>query len=308
MKRLLFCWLLIGIGVLFNFSASADGGEKPIPLTHEEEEGLAQLLPQSLRWVAEWNDHSFVCRERGQINWFDNWHALQGRTISIKILRSDKHLEVAIEPLHLAFDFLRLHELGLGPALPVHFCENSIEEFLTRKREFAENMTQSSKETIEHLHSDPRMAPLFEHLNEEAKPFKDSGETIEESREFKMPLMVSPQRRTSTSETQQMLVHLAIAAAQKDVLQMCSPGDRYELIVPEMEVGDPGIYILVKAVKTGEICIEDVYFDRNPSGEYHAFSGKCMDDPEVVALFRGRINSHQPKDGGIIVCKHAAQR
>jgi len=288
---------------LFCVLSSASFGQSPGPLTQQELQDLDRLLPHTLRWLAIWNDTSFVCSPAVRVNWFDDWKALQGKIVPLKILRGEKHLTVAIEPLHVSLDFIRLHDRGLGPAMPTHFCESTYEQHLEGQRRLLAGSPELEK-SVQEMRSNPRIGSALDALEQRATPFREAGPPVQETSEFVVPSVTPVSRSTArrTAEAQ-MLSNLGIEAARKDIVKMCGPGTRFKLTAPTINVADPFMYVLVEDLETRESCIETVRLWRDVQGAYDPYSGKCDENDDTVQWYRLRIEQSHPKNAGVVTCK-----
>ncbi len=286
---------------LFFVLSAACLPQQPSPLTNEERRDLDRLLPQTLRWLAKWNDRSFACPPGVQVNWFDDWKALQGKIIPLRILRGEKHLTVAIEPLHLAFAFIRLHDLGLGPAMPTQVCESTYAEHLEHQRQLDSGSPEGAK-AIQEMHSNPRIGAALDDLDQKVKPYRETGPPVEERLEITAPSVSSTSGSRALTAEQLLLFKLGVKAARKDVRKMCRPGTRFKLTAPAIEVGDPFMYILVEELDRSEPCIEIVRIWRDLQGVYDAYSEKCVGYKDTVERYRKLVERSHPKSVNIVTC------
>ncbi len=288
---------------LFFVLSAACLGQQPSPLTNQERRDLDRLLPQTLRWLAKWNDRSFACPPGVQVNWFDDWKALQGKMVSLRILRGEKHLTVAIEPLHLSFTFIRLHDLGLGPAMPTQVCESTYAEHLEHQRQLDSGSPEGAK-AIQEMRSNPRIGAALDALDQKVAPYRETVAPVEEKLEIEAPGVTPAPRSGERLTTQQeaLSFNLGVTAARKDVRKMCRPGTRFKLTAPAIEVGDPFMYILVEELDRSEPCIEIVRIWRDLQGAYDAYSEKCVGYKDTVERYRKLVEQSHPKSM-IVTCK-----
>lgn len=261
-------------------------------LTEREERDLQKLVPLALMSIKEWFQ-PINCLERekvAEVNFAEIVKHHEGQGVEMKLDIRENSVIVYLDAMRTYLLFPRLHALGLAPARYDIFCEKSYADKVAAQKQYP--YWANSKKSVR---DDPRMTALVDQLNEKY-PAADYDKVVrEEVRRYQVPVL-TPRRvepLSTWSDEKRHLYERILEVARKDAIFQCKPGKRVTMFVPDFEIGDPKIDLLLEAPGT-RTTIEWLNFSRDvSSGEYTAELAKNFGLPDEIEIFSRLIKRKQ---------------
>lgn len=251
------------------------------PLTKAEESDLITLTGRTLVRDVTWNPQPTNCPRGNEIEAVDlvkQYRKYEGLEIHATRIIRERWLTVYLSQFHTWLSFRRFHHLGLGPPLVGYFCENSYEEYIAAEEQRLGQAGQISEEIIRRAEADSQMGEILRKLKEEDFQRTESSPPRHEVWRYRVPSLVERivELDLSWSEEKKHLYERIIAVVRKEVENFhCVPGKNVQAIVPDFDVGDPDIFVLVEAPQPYGKSVEWIRFDRDPpDGKYNAYHAK----------------------------------
>lgn len=307
--------LSIKLGTKQRSIAQVEQSYQPAPsaLTFAEESDLQRFTQQAIAWVLVWWWPKMNCLQGNEIIEIDVaklCKELEGQQIQANLITGERMLSIFLPALHIRIDFARLHEMGLGPPKVEFFCENSYEEYAIARKRFNEQVNENMKEAYERVKADPQIGKILEQIQKKAdeRMPKDEMKRVE-TITYGVPLLIEPpvEGLESWSEQKKQLYERIIAVVNKEVEEAyCESGNITKVTVPDFNIGDPSIYILIEMSPSrnafkSEAYIEWIEFDRDlQSGEYGAHHVKTISRVDDLKRFRSLIEQRKIEELNIL--------
>jgi hypothetical protein len=213
-----------------------------LTLTQQERTDFASFTQKALAWNKTWTAPTNCLKDDKivQLDFADLIRKHEGQQLETKLIITDDELVVAFDPLHLYLVFPRLHSLGLGLPKTGYFCEQTYEEYSGKSRKRIDKINDNSLKETKWF----QFAPIKEAPTEQYNVWDDRKKRLFEH---------------------------VLAVATDAAGWHCNKGDYVSIVIPDFQVGDPSIHVLLKAPGSNTTTIEWINFYRDSStGEFIA--------------------------------------
>lgn len=268
----------------------------PAGLTEAEERDLRQLIPQTLSWIAIWRQPT-TCLVSNQIQELDfaaTYKKMPNQEIEMDLEIRQRSVEVSFDRLHVSLKFERLYNLGLAPADVNVFCENSYREY---KADVARVSAQNPIQPNETRSGEQKKPEEVLNRLRQMHPSPPEDQIIgTESRRHTIKSEV-PASTTTDNEEKRVLYGRILEEVRKEIALGCSRGQTNYVTIPDFNIGDPAVYVLINGPYFGGgDYIEWIDFRRDrSSGEYVAQHVKSFGLPAEVDAFVKLIKQKSAK-------------
>jgi hypothetical protein len=277
-----FCYLLI---LLF---APACAGAAQSSTANPPGKNLFGWVENATHWDAVWHRGSVPCHAGD----YDLAKQLQQTHAPyvIEWSRNGDNITAMVPELHRMFFVQTTPEGDLGRIQIEDTCATSLEQY----RE-----AMASRKPVAPV-TDPAERNRLDRLQHEAARQGIPSASTAEAPIQRSTIAIRPQTATpltdrrSWSKEKQAALESIVAAAMSDFRKFTKPGTHGQVIVPDFQLNDPEIILIVLA-PNGD-CVLSVGFERRASSRdpYAAYpTANCLADPDAVAYYDKLVESRK---------------
>jgi hypothetical protein len=303
--------VLLSLGVVAGFSLKLFSHEKvrtfritrrqetmASPLSQSEESDLHKLLSQALLSMKTWDGRTDTgCPEvnEKQFNLTETIKEKEGQEIEIRLDVRENTLVVYLDQLRMYLVFPRLHDKGLAPPIDRQFCEKSYADSVATQKQYP--YFERSKKTVR---GDPGMTAIIDQINEKYPSPDDDKITREEVRTYRVPTLtakaVEPYDDWNNEKKDLYKRILEIMQREACLSLSYSPNYPVTVTVPDFNLGDPDIHLLLTGHSRNSSSIEWIIFSRDVSnGKYTAEPAKNLGLADEIKPLIPLIKAKQAK-------------
>lgn len=265
------------------------------PLSQTEESDLNKLLSLALLSMKTWDGRTDTgCPEvnEKQFNLTETIREKEGKEIEIRLDVRENSLVVYLDQLRMYLVFPRLHDKGLAPPIDRQFCEKSYEDSIATQKQYP--YFERSKKTVR---GDPGMTAIVDRINERYPASDYNKITREESRRYRVPTLTAKavEPYDAWNDEKRNLYERVLEVAREEALLHCQPDKPVRMTIPDFEIGDPDIHVLLDAPATRRT-VEWITFSRDViSGKYTAEPAKNLGLADEIKPLIPLIKAKQAK-------------
>jgi hypothetical protein len=269
-------------------------------LTEAEERDLEKLTPQTLLWISTWIQptNCLVNENIQEPDFRETLKRYEGKEIEMRLEVHERSLVVSFDSLHTFLSFARLQKSGLAPAEYHLFCENSYKEYKTEISRLHDMNHPPSEEMLKQQSSrHPNSAEVMDGIRRMYSSPTEDQVLGEETRRYRVRQRTDSRANKLgnwSDEKRALYDHILDVIRNQEKLS-CAPAETVEVTIPNFDLGDPAIYVLLNgAFYGGGDYIEWIDFERDPStGEYSAQHLKSFGLPDEVQPLATLIQTRQ---------------
>jgi hypothetical protein len=264
------------------------------PLSQAEDSDLQKLLSLALLSFKTWEDGYTGCSDANgkDFNLADSIKEEEGKERETRLDVRENSLVVYLDPLRMYLVFPRLHDRGLAPPIDRQFCEKSYEDAVATQKQYP--YFERSKKDVR---GDPGMTAVVDEINEKYPSPDYDKITREEVRRYQVPLLNANTIEPYAAWTREKrnLYDRVLEVAREEAIFHCKPDKPVRVTIPDFEIGNPNIYVLLEAPAT-RTTVEWIKFSRDvASGEYIAAPAKNLGLADEVKPLVRLIKREQVK-------------
>jgi hypothetical protein len=276
------------------------------PLTSGEEADLKRLTDQALSWALLWNTQPSNCLQGDKVAVLDlrkTYEQHRGQQVEMSLVITETNVGVYLAPLHLKLGFLRLKDFGLSPPSTSYFCESTYEEYVAAEKRKVEQQRSVGNQIRERAEADPQISEILKSAEKDSEV--PTSKPQEQTRSYKVPDLADQPVAAFDSwseEKKHLFQRIAAIATGKVEEVFCEAGQTTRVLVPDFDMGEPSIYLLVEppaGVKSSidETSILWIQFTRNiATGDYDAYLVKTFGLPDELDWYRPLIEKRKARE------------
>lgn len=260
---------------------------KTLILVRDQATTLLEILVQCL-----------VNDEIQELDFAETYKKYEGQEIEMGVEIHERSVVVSFDALHTSLSFACLYDSGLSPAEDNLFCENSYKESKAEVSRLQEINRPGYEEMLkEQRQRNPKSAEVMDRIRAVHPSPPEDKIVKEETRRFRMTKLTEShaQEVVNWGEKKKALYHRVLEVVRDQAKFGCGPGEKVEVTIPDFNLGDPAIYVLMKGplYDVGHE-IEWIDFDCDLStGEYTAQHVKSFGLPDEIRSLVSMIKKKQ---------------
>jgi hypothetical protein len=272
--------------------------DSPQPLTPAEEADLGRLTGQCLSWIKLWQPGPYNFLKDDQVEPYfmpDIFKQYAGQDVEMNLAIRELTLTVYLVPLHFKYTVRRYYDSGLGVPVIDYFGEDTYAERVADEERVAEQMRSRSQALEDVIRSAPPRPTTS--VNFESSPSAKNKDSRQEVRIYKIPASIERPLHSTVLSTEQekslyeQIKEIALSEVRKF---QCTNNQTLTVTIPDFQLGDPAIYILITPQKPEGASIEWIDFRREPyDGGYSAFHVKNISGEKEIKLWSELINERK---------------
>lgn len=264
-------------------------------LSQTEINELKILTNQTLLWIKIWEPKPWRCKTGEELNMPEIFDSLEGKEVEMRIKKLKNNFTVYLISLHLKFDVKRTENSALGIPSVEYFCEDTYEARIAVEKQNVQQMQRWKTQVEKHSLTIPnptilenrRYAKSLKEENKEIQTMESEEQAIVETKFYKVPKLDSNFERNQdiTDQKRDLYEQIAFIIQNQAEQFYCASNERIKAVIPEFNIGDPAIYILIKSPNSIETSVAWLNFTRN--GSTKDFSVYFVKD---IELPKDRVN------------------
>lgn len=295
------------MAVSFNSRATNDLALEKTPqsweMSQEEKAELLRMIPHVIAWMVDWySGDKAPCPEGENIALKNQLEKAPNKQVMATIEASRSKIFVTMDALHHRFVFGRTQGKGLYLQTHNRYCTSSYAEHVKKYEDSSKIAIQTMKATLDKLSALGIKVPSE---SEEDKVILYREDVLFDVSSLLPDKQRHAERKSEWDIAKKSLYNKFLNAVSLDSRVTCEKGLEIELSIPDFEIDDPGIYLLLieRPGYSNASGRSIVYlgFRKNDSNTGHEISEiKLIGLEDEVNYFAKKIKEKSPRAEKII--------
>ncbi len=239
---LLLTVLMIGVKSQVGLLSARDIADQSQSVSVEEEAELLRMIPVVTAWIVGWSSDNEPCRNGQNIALKAQLEKMSGKQVTAKIEVSKSKIYVSMDELHHRFVFRRTQAKGLYLEKHQPYCGNSYDEDVKENAESSTRALQIMKDMKD------KLSAIGIHVPDESE--QSTSIIYREDRLFEISSLIhnkkpAAEKAAEWGDAKKALYNKILNSVSLDSRVTCEEDYEIALAIPDFEVDDPGIYVLL---------------------------------------------------------------